>query len=166
MDATPVLAAIGLRHWKAALYAGIIAAVVSLIVETPIVWFLADLSLWVSARMAAAMVLGREVLPPPATFDLWIVTVALSIHLVLSMLYGLILALILTWFMRRMTLVRAIVIGVVFGLALYLINLHGFAPLLFPWFIALQNGITVFSHIVFGAALGGAYVAITKRAAK
>lgn len=158
--------AIGRRHSQAALYAGIIAAVVSLIVETPIAWLLADLSPWTSARMAAAMVLGREVLPPPATFDLWIVTVAFVIHLALSMLYGLVLALVLAWLAVRTTPAWGAVAGIVFGLALYVINLHGFAPLLFPWLTALQNGITVFSHVVFGAVLGGAYAGMAGRAGK
>ncbi len=48
---------------------------------------------WAPPRMIAAMALGEGVLPPPATFDLGIMVVAMMIHLVLSI----ILAVVLGW---------------------------------------------------------------------
>ncbi len=142
-------------NWKAAVFAGLVAAIVSLIVETPLVWLIHGESPWPAARMAAAMVLGPTVLSPQARFDLGVVLVATLIHLALSVVYGVLLAPSLT----RAGRIGAGVIGAFFGLVLYLANLHVLAPLWFPWFAPLRTGLTVFSHVVFGAALGVSYVA-------
>lgn len=147
--------------WRAAAYAGLIAAVVSLVVETPIFWFVADQPPWVAARMAAAMVLGPEVLSPPAAFDVSLVAVATMVHLALSVLYGLVFACIVP----GKSALAAAGFGLCFGLALYLINMHGIAPVLFPWFRALRGGVTILSHAVFGAALGASYAALRRRRA-
>jgi hypothetical protein len=141
-----------------AIYAGMIAALISLLVETPVLWFVYGDTQWAAARMTAAMVLGARVLSPP-TFDLTIVAVASIIHVGLSVGYGLALAPLL----RRRRLGTAVGVGVVYGLLLYAVNLHGIAPILFPWFSALQTGLTVFSHAVFGATLGASYVLLRRR---
>lgn len=146
-------------NWKAAVFAGLVAAIVSLIVETPLVWLIHGESPWPAARMAAAMVLGPRVLSPLAGFDLGVVVVATLIHLALSVGYGLLLA----PFLRRAGRIDAGVVGAFFGLFLYLVNLHVIAPLWFPWFDALRTGLTVFSHLVFGAAFGVSYVLLRGR---
>ena len=147
------------RKWHAAIYSGITAALVSLAIETPLVWLLQGELPWAAARMTAAMLLGTGVLIPPDTFDFRLVMLALGIHIMLSVLYGLIFASVT----RGMTIARAAVIGAAFGLLLFVVNLYGIAPILFPWFLELRGGITVFSHLVFGAVLGGSYVTFWKR---
>ena len=142
--------------WKTAVLAGLVAAIVSLIVETPLVWLIRGESPWPAARMAAAMVLGPRVLSPLASFDLGVVLVATLIHLALSVMYGVLLAPLLI----RSGRIGAGVIGALFGLVLYLVNLHVIAPLWFPWFAPLRTGLTVFSHLVFGVALGVSCVAL------
>jgi hypothetical protein len=52
----------------------------------------------------------------------------------------------------------ALVIGAVFGLAAYIVNFYGIAPAAFPWFEMARNTISAFSHAMFGAVLGLAYV--------
>ena len=146
-------------RWRAGIDAGITAALVSLAVETPLVWLLRGELPWAAARMTAAMVLGSEVLFPPDTFDFWLVLLALGIHLALSVLYGLIFASV----PLGISIFRAAVMGAAFGLLLFLINLYGIAPIFFPWFLELRGGITVFSHVVFGAVLGGSCVIFRKR---
>jgi len=145
-------------NWKAAVFAGLAAAIVSLIVETPLVWLIRGESPWPAARMAAAMVLGPKVLSP-ASFDPGVLVVATLIHLALSVVYGVLLAL----FLARAGRIGAGVIGAFFGLFLYLVNLHVIAPLWFPWFAPLRTGLTVFSHLVFGVALGVSYVVLRDR---
>jgi hypothetical protein len=98
-------------------------------------------------------------LSPPASFDLGIVIAAALIHLTLSVVYGLLLAPLL----GRAGFVGAAFIGAVFGLFLYFVNLYGIASLWFPWFAALRTGLTVFSHLVFGAVLGVSYVAFRRQ---
>ena len=96
------------------------------------------------ARLTAALVLGHEVLPPPAGFDLAVMLVASLIHFGLSLLYA---ALLFPF--RRARLVAALFIGSGFGTVLYAMNLHGFT-LLFPWFVEARGGITFVAHLVFG----------------
>jgi uncharacterized membrane protein YagU involved in acid resistance len=147
--------------WSAAVWAGMIAGVVFLMMEMILVATVGGESPWGPPRMMAAMVMGQEVLPPPATFDFAVVMVAMIVHFVLSIIYGFILA----WAIANWTmgLGAAIAVGAVFGLALYLINFYIFTPLMFPWFAMARNMITISAHIVFGLVLGWAYVALASR---
>ena len=141
---------------KAAVWAGIIAGAVFLVMEMVLVATIGGGSLWGPPRMMAAIVMGKDVLPPPATFALNIVIVAMIVHFALSIIYGFILG----WLIRKMSMGRAIGAGVVFGLVIYFINFYGIAPVIFPWFEMAQNWITFISHVVFGAVLGWAYKGI------
>ena len=147
-----------LGRWGAATHAGLTAAVVSLAIETPLVLLLQGDLPWAAARMTVAMLLGTDALSPTDTFDVCLVTLAFGIHLALSVVYGLIFAAAI----REMTNVRAALIGAAFGLLLFFVNLYGFAPAFFPWFIELRGGITLFSHLIFGAVLGSSYVIFRK----
>ena len=104
------------------------------------------------ARFAAAIVMGRAVLPPPATFDAWIVLVATLVHFALSIAYGLLLARLIAGLGRTSSLLA----GAVFGLFVYGVNMYGFTSV-FPWFEAARDGITVAAHVVFGIVAAGAY---------
>jgi hypothetical protein len=147
--------------WGAAVWAGVIAGAVFLMMEMILVATVGGESPWAPPRMMAAMVLGEGVLPPPATFDFGIVMAAMIIHFVLSLIYAFILAwVIANW---ALGMGAAIAVGAVFGFALYLINFYGFASLFFPWFAMARNMISISAHIVYGLVLGGAYVAIASR---
>jgi hypothetical protein len=143
--------------WKAATWSGIIAGFVFLVLEMVMVPLFGGGSLWGPPRMMAAIVLGKGVLPPPATFDLGIVMVAMGLHFVLSIVYAVIFALMIT----RMSLGPAMALGGVGGLILYLVNFYGFTAL-FPWFAMARNWISIFAHIVFGLTVAGVYVPIRK----
>ncbi len=73
------------------------------------------------ARFAAALLLGRGVLPPPASFDPWVMLVATFVHFALSIAYGLMLAPVIVRLSTRSSLFA----GAAVGLALYVINMHG-----------------------------------------
>lgn len=142
---------------KAAIWAGLIAGAVFMMLEMVLVGTIGGGSPWAPPRMIAAMVLGEGVLPPPAPFDLGIMVVAMMIHLVLSV----ILAVVLGWAIShwRLSLGAAVGVGLVFGLVIYVVNFYGMTAA-FPWFAMARNGISIFAHAMFGLVLGWAYHAI------
>ena len=141
--------------WKAGVWAGLIAGLVFLVLEMLMVWLFMGESPWGPPRMIAAMVLGRDVLPPPATFAAGVVMAAMLVHFVLAIIYGLVVGLLVH---RTRQLGMALLIGAVFGLAIYLVNFYLIAPALFPWFEMARNWISIFNHILFGIVTAGAYI--------
>lgn len=158
----PAAAAHRQVDWKAVVWAGLIAGAVFLAVEMLMVWLLQGQSPWGPPRMMAAMLMGKEILPPPADFSLPATAVAMMIHFPLSLVY----AVILGWAVRRLDMTAAVLAGAAFGLvAVYLVNFYLVAPVLFPWFVEARNWLSAVAHIVFGAVLGGTYVALRDRSA-
>jgi hypothetical protein len=102
-----------------------------MVLEMLLVQLVGEGNMWGPPRMIGAMVLGREVLPPPATFDAGVFIVAMIVHFVLSLVYAFIFAWILgQW---QLTLSAAAIGGLVFGLVIYAVNFYGFTAV-FPWF--------------------------------
>jgi hypothetical protein len=141
-----------------AVWAGLIAGAVFLLVEMMLVATIGGGSLWGPPRMMAAIVMGQGVLPPPATFDFGVVMAAMAVHFVLSVLYGFVLA----FLIFRLDLKWALAAGAGFGLALYLVNFYLFTAA-FPWFAMARGGITLFAHLVFGVVLAWSYKALARR---
>ena len=145
---------------RAAIWAGIIAGVVFMMLEMVLVATVGGGSPWGPPRMIAAIGMGKDVLPPPATFDLGVMIVAMAIHFVLAILLGMILGLIVSHW--KLGLMASIGVGAIFGLAVYLVNFYGFT-VLFPWFAMARTPITLLTHVVFGTVLGWAYHALVVR---
>lgn len=139
-------------NWKAAIIAGIIAGAIFMALEMILVPLIGGGSPWGPPRMIGAIALGKDVLPPPADFALMPVMAAMIVHFILSIVFAVILALVVS----RLGLGIAILIGAVFGLVLYFVNFYGFTAI-FPWFAMARNGISIFSHIVFGALAAWIY---------
>lgn len=139
---------------RAAVGAGLIAGAIFLALEMILVGTVGGGSPWAPPRMIAAIVLGSEVLPPPATFDLFIVLVAAAVHFALSVVFGLLLG----WAISRwrLALATAALAGLAFGLAVYVLDFYAMT-FLFPWFAMARNTISIVAHAVFGLALGAAY---------
>ena len=145
--------------WKAAVWAGLVAGLVFMMVEMLLVWLVQGMSPWGPPRMMAAMVLGRDVLPPPADFSLVAMMTAMLIHFPLSIVY----ALVLGWAIHRLGMGAALLAGAVFGLlAVYAVNFYLIAPVVFPWFVEARNWIGALSHLIFGMVLAGTYVAMRR----
>lgn len=145
----------------AAAAAGTIAGMVATAVQIASWWsasYPLPQMLWRDTRLAAAILLGPAILPPPMTFDWRALGAATLIHLALSIVYGLILAPLLS----RLKHVPARAMGAAFGLLLYAINMYGFT-LLFPWFDASRNWITVIAHLAFGIAAATVYRKLSRR---
>jgi len=143
----------GIR-WGAAAWAGLVGGIVFMMMEMLLVWLAMGQSPWGPPRMIAAMVMGEGVLPPPATFSAPIMMVAMGIHLLLSVLYGLVLGAIV----HRMGKGAALATGAVVGLVVYFVNFHLVAPMMFPWFTQAQNWVSVLSHVAFGFVIAAVYI--------
>jgi hypothetical protein len=138
--------------WRAAIWAGLIAGLLFLILSIAILWAVVGAAPGVLFRYTASIVLGEGVLPPPTSFEPLIVAVALLTHFLLSVLYACVVAFIV----HRGGLWTGIIGGALFGLALYAINYYTFSYF-FPWFFALRSWIVIVSHVLFGAVAGGIY---------
>jgi hypothetical protein len=142
-------------NWLAAALAGTGAGIIATGVQLALWWaasFPVLQSLLRDTRLTAAIVMGKSVLPPPASFAWDVMTIATLIHFALSVVYGWILG----GFISHLSLPRAILAGIVFGLALYVLNMYGFT-LAFPWFDAARGWITVIAHVAFGASAAVLY---------
>ena len=149
----------GSFNLKAAVWAGLIAGVVFMMLEMLLVGTIGGGSPWAPPRMIAAIGMGKDVLPPPASFDLSIMIVAMLIHFVLAIVLGIVFALIVArW---NMGLITMAVAGAAFGMVVYLITFYGFTAL-FPWFAMARNGISLFSHAMFGLVLGWSYYVLAR----
>lgn len=145
---------------KAAIWSGIIAGLVFVMAEMILIATVAGGSPWGPPRMMAAIVMGTDVLPPPATFDVVITMIGMMIHFVLSIVLAFILGFAISrW---RLGTGKAILLGIVFGLIVYLVNFYIFTGL-FPWFSNARNAITLVSHLLFGGVLGWVYQAIASK---
>lgn len=88
-------------------------------------------------------------------------TIAMIVHLVLSV----VLALVIAWTVsrRHLGMGLALVLGAAFGLLVYFVNFYPTAAILFPWFAMARNWVTTSSHVAFGVVLAWAYLALTRR---
>lgn len=140
--------------------AGLIATVTQLFL-----WWLSEIplleTLFRDARLTAAVVMGPGVLPPPSTIQWDILLVATLVHSALSVVYALIPA----YLSSRLRIGPALLVGALYGLVVYVVNLYGFT-LLFPWFAVTRDWITLIAHLAFGVALMGGCQLLSKHAHK
>lgn len=152
-------------NWAAATCAGIAAGIIATAAQIILWWTFTDALpsiLYRDARLTAAMLLGQEVLPPPATFEWKVMIVATVIHFTISIAYGLILADLIS----RLGMMFSLLAGAIYGLILYVINMYG-VTYVFPWFSVARDWITVVTHAVFGLSIAGTYKALIRnRSAK
>ena len=145
---------------RAAVCAGVVSGIVATLAQVALWAMLTDALpaiLYRDARLAAAVVLGSRVLPPPATFDLDVMLAATLVHFAVAVGWTLVLAAALTRLPARL----APAAGALFGLVVYAIDLHGFT-VFFPWFAESRDAIAVAAHVVYGLAAAGAYVALAR----
>src|SRR3569833_954348 len=141
--------------WCVVVLVGIAAGIASCVVFFSLwwlFWVVLLVILYRDARLTAAIVMGQRVLPPPASFDATVSAVAAVIHFALSILYTLALAVLVA----RRPLPAALMIGLVFGAALFAINMYLFTAL-FPWFAVARDWITLAAHLAYGLSAAGFY---------
>lgn len=141
--------------WRAAIWAGLIAGTLATLAQV-LLWLIFTDNfpaiLFRDAHLTAALVLGDSVLSPLASFDVGVMLTATLIHFTLSIAY----AAVLTALAARLDAVPALLAGVGFGVALYVVNLYGFTTI-FPWFEQARGWITLITHGVFGAVAISVY---------
>ena len=80
-------------EWGSAIWSGIIAGAVFMMLEMVMVPLFVGGSPWGPPRMIAAIGMGKGVLPPPDTFALVPMMVAMAIHFILAIVLAVVLAL-------------------------------------------------------------------------
>ena len=138
--------------WRAAIWASVIAGVVFAVIETLLAWAVKGQSPWAPLHMIGAIGLGPDALVPPDTFDLKVISTSVAIHFALAIIYGVILA----FALQRLGMASAVVLGALYGLALYVINFYGFTRF-FPWFADARDWVSILSHIVQSGLMAGLY---------
>ena len=141
--------------WRAAFIAGIISGAVLLLLVILAVPAVMGWNAWVVVRYIASIFMGQTILPPPATFHLTALIIALITHTIISVGSAILLA----FTIHRWGLLIGIIGGAVFGLCLYGINFFSLTYF-FPWFFLIKGWAMMLSHIIFGAVAGGVYEAL------
>lgn len=144
--------------WKGVIWAGLLAGLGFIILQMLLLALLTQHSLWTQPRLISTLALGPGAAPPPENFDLAIVAVGLLVHFVLSLLLALALGAALS--LTGADLVASVVGGAIFGMLVYVGGYYVF-PALFPALEQGRSAITLFNHLLYGAALGGIYRAIS-----
>jgi len=144
--------------FKAGALAGVVAGLVFMMMEMGLVAATTG-SPWGPPRMIAAIVMGKGVLPPPATFDLTVLMAAMAVHFFLAILLGLVWAVLA----GRLSGMVALLVGAGFGLVVYGIGFYAMTPV-FPWFAMARGCIGIVSHIAFGVVLAWAYLRFRRAA--
>lgn len=139
---------------KYGIYGGLIAGVIFAIFEMAAAAVM-GMSALAPLQMIGAIALGPEVLPP-AEATVATVIVAMGVHLLLSAIYGVVLALVVMVLPAlRASLLVLVAVGALYGFALWLVNFYAIAPFAFPWFAMADPAVQFIAHTVFfGAALG------------
>jgi hypothetical protein len=144
--------------WSAAVLAGVIVGIGFAGLEMILSVLLFRGLVARQVRMTAAIILGEEVLASTANFDLRILLAALAVHLALSIVYAIVLA----WLILHLRFGAAEVVGLGFGLVLYLVNFYALAHF-FPWFREERNWLSVVTHLAFGVIAALEYKAFARR---
>jgi len=148
-------------NWRATIFAGIAAGVAASGMQLLLWWSFWDVLpeiLYRDARLTAALVMGRGVLPPPSSLDWSVMAVATLIHFSLSIVYSMILAIVISGRGRS----AALFLGSIYGLALFGINMYGVTAII-PWFTAARDWITLVTHVIFGLSSAIAYREMSAR---
>lgn len=141
--------------WNAAIGGGVFAGLLMILLEMIMNPLFLGASMWSPVRMMGAILLGSEVLPPPATFDLGIFMAAMAVHFPLSIIFTIIIGAIV----KNMDTAKGVLVGVIIGLAIYLINFYLFTAI-FPWFANARNWVQIVIHMVFGLSAAWSFILI------
>ena len=138
--------------WSAALWAGLLSGVIFYILSIVLIPYVYGGNSSIIIRYLSSIVLGEEILPPPATLEIS----ALIISIVSTLLLSIIFTLVLAYIIHRGGIITGVLVGALFGLGLYFIN-YNTLTIYFEWFYALKNPMNMINHIIFGILAGGLY---------
>lgn len=136
--------------WPVAVVSGFAAGAVLMVLD--LLWssVIAGSGPWRTSHMIAPLFIGPDAAQAPGfDFSIPIVAIALAAHYALGIVFGLILAAIMTPLHLDTTAAKALATGAVFGVVLYLVNFHVVGSWL-PWLADLRGWATLAAHLVFG----------------
>jgi uncharacterized membrane protein YeiB len=131
-------------HWPSALYAGLIAGAVLILVERGIPW--------ASSRFSPEVIMGREVDAPGGGLGFSVIFIQLGV----AVLYAFLLAPVI----HKINAFPAIMIGGLLGLVFYLLNSVIFTQIAPPGPLYPESAAIV-AHVVFGLVASAAYKGMT-----
>lgn len=137
--------------WTAAAVAGLAGGAVLMVLD--LVWsaFFNPHGPWRTSHMIAPIFIGTDVLKTSGyAFHAGVVAIALAVHYLLGILFGLVIAALIEQFRLDDRATHAAGMGIGVGVLLYLVNFEALAAF-FPWLGQLQGAETVAAHVVFGA---------------
>lgn len=142
--------------WAAAAVSGFAAGAVLMVLD--LLWsvFFNPDGPWRTSHMIAPIFTGADLPTTGYHFSLGVVAIALAIHYLLGIVFGLVMAVVLVQLRLDATPARTLVAGAVMGAVLYLINFSVMVQL-FPWLSALRGADTFAAHIVFGIVAAWLY---------
>jgi hypothetical protein len=151
--------------WAAAAVAGFAAGAVLMVLELAWAALSASDGPWRISQLVAALVLGPGTLQVSAhSYDTGIVAIALAIHYLLGVGFGLMLGFILAGARYDTQLGVMLAIGAAFSVLLYLFNFYILTRAL-PWFTELRGWRTVLAHVIMGLAAALFYWKLARRSA-
>ncbi len=146
---------------RAAVYAGLVAGALFIVLQTTMAAVFVGQSPWVHPRLIAGMVMGEAALAPLTAFSLPVIAAGLAVHFALAVLFSFALA----WVIGLRGLRLAVLDGAIFGFVLYYVNYYGFTAI-FPWFALSRNWPNILNHVVFGAIAAFTYKRLLPRKGK
>jgi hypothetical protein len=140
--------------WLAAAVAGFAAGAILMMLG--LFWsHLVEGTPWRNSHRVAAILLGPDALLQSG-FSFGIVMTALATHYLLGIGFGLVLGYVLAGLHFEASPQAAMLVGAVFGLALYLLNFFVMSSA-FPWFVESRGWATLVMHLVFGVSAAALY---------
>lgn len=142
--------------WRAAISAGVCAGVVFLLVNMALCSHLLGNG-QLPLQLAAALLLGRDVMPPAVGLGGDVFMTGFGVHIALSVAFTCLIA----FCLHHWGILVGIFGGAMFGLALYAIDYYFVADFI-EGFAALRGWLMGSSHLLFGAVAGGLYEALER----
>lgn len=137
--------------WKAALIAGFTGGLISFSANLILSAWLLE-SPWLFSRIIASIILSEKVLPPPTNFSWQILGASVFIHLLLSVVFSGLIAIVI----HQWGILISFLGGALMGLAFYAIAFYTFS-IFFPWFYTFRSWIFLVMYMLYGAFTGSMY---------
>jgi hypothetical protein len=141
--------------WPAAAVAGFVAGAVLMVLELLWTSLILGISPWGTSHKIAAILMGPDALQSTG-FSIGIVALALAVHYVLGIVFGVLLCAIIAPMRMDSSVGLALLVGAVFGMALYVFDFYGMT-LFLPWFVDMRGLATLVAHLVFGMTAAAMY---------
>lgn len=147
--------------WAAAAVSGFAAGAVLMVLE--LLWssIVTGVNPWITSHKIAAIVMGPDALQS-SSFSVGVVALALATHYALGVVFGVALCAIIAPFHFDSSVGMGLLVGAVFGLAIYLLNFYGMVRW-FPWFADLRGWTTFAAHLIFGMTAALMYLKLERR---